>query len=150
MPRTFSLQPILSYRERVVDALMLALARLRRAEQETQAALASLRQSEQALFGELARRQVGMLDLTAIGGLRFQLRGVRDQIDSQDARLGELQAQIAARRSEITAAQQARKMLEKLRARERERWQMEEAHREAGERDDLYTARAHKSRPASG
>jgi len=44
----------------------------------------------------------------------------------------------------VVLAQQAKETLEKLKARERERWLAEEARREAAERDDIYIAQAYQ------
>lgn len=144
MARTFSLQPVLSYRERIAEALEMELGRLRATAQEIKAAIAALQRDEQESFDELARRQTGMLDLMAIEQLRGHLQNVQKQIEAHKARLAEMQKQIEAKREEVTAAQQDKETLEKLKEREENAWQAEVLRREAAERDDIYIAQAYR------
>ncbi len=144
MSRTFSLQPVLSYRERIAEALEMELGRLRATAQEIKAAIAALQRDEQASFDELARRQTGMLDLMAIEQLRGHLQNVQKQIEAQKTRLAEMEKQIEAKREEVTAAQQDKETLEKLKEREESAWQAEVLRREAAERDDIYIAQAYR------
>lgn len=57
MSLTFTLQPVLNYRQRIVESLEMALARLLRAEQDTLKDIAMLREVEHDLFADLAARQ---------------------------------------------------------------------------------------------
>ncbi|MBM4423062.1 MAG: hypothetical protein FJ030_06665 [Chloroflexi bacterium] len=144
MPKQFSLQPVLNYRHRIVESLEIALAQLLAAEQMLKVAIQKLHLAEQDLFGTLAQRQIGILDMMTINQLRAQIRGVQLQITALSRQLNDLQPQITAKRQEVVLAQQAKETLEKLKARERERWLAEEARREAAERDDIYIAQAYQ------
>lgn len=144
MARTFSLQPVLSYRERIAEALEMELGRLLATAQEIKAVITALQRDEQESFDELARRQTGMLDLMAIEQLRGHLQNVQKQIEAQKARLAEMQNQIEAKRQEVTTAQQDKETLEKLKEREENAWQAEVLRRETAERDDIYIAQAYR------
>ena len=120
------------------------MGRLLAAEQEIKAALAARQQNERDSLAELAERQTGVLDLTAIDQLRTHLQNLRNQIEAQNARLADMRKQIEAKREEVTAAQQDKETLEKLKEREESAWQAEVLRREAAERDDIYVAQAYR------
>ncbi len=144
MARTFSLQSVLSYRERIVETLEMELGRLLATERKIMAAIAALNRDEKETLAELARRQTGVLDLTAIDQLRGHLQNLHQQIEAQQKRLAEMQKQIEAKREEITTAQQEKETLDKLKEREEEAWQAELLRRETAERDDIYIAQAYR------
>ncbi len=142
MARKFSLQSVLSYRERTVELLEMQLAGLLAAERDLTILVAQLQATEQELFIDLARQQIGVLDLAAIEQARSQLLHLQRKIRVHRLRLAEVGAQIEARRAELVVAQQARETIEKLKEQEMEAWAAEIARREAVERDDQYIARA--------
>ncbi len=143
MAKKFSLQSVLSYRERAVELLEMQLAGLLTAERDLTTLVEQLQRTEQGLFVELARRQIGVLDLAAIEQARWQLLSLQRQIRDHRLRLAEVRAQIEAKHAEMVTAEQARETIEKLKEREMEAWAAEIARREAVERDDQYIARAY-------
>lgn len=144
MAKTFSLHAVLSLRQREVEILQMQLAGLLAAEQELTFSLRQVEHAERGLFVELARRQIGVLDLDAIDQVRWQLYSVQGQMRDYSQRIAEVRSQIEAKRCEILAAEQAKESLEKLKEREMTAWRAEAKRREEAERDDQYIARAYQ------
>ncbi len=142
----FSLQPVLDYRTSVVEALEIALAQIMRAQAEAEARLAALEAQESDLIAEIARRQRGLLDLAALAAGRARLRRVQEQVRQQMETVEHLRAQAAAKRTELVAAMQDEKILEKLKEHEQARLDAELARAEGRERDDLYVTRHRRSK----
>ena len=118
MSLTFTLQPVLNYRQRIVESLEMALARLLRAEQDTLKDIAMLREVEHDLFADLAARQQGLIDLTVVFQLRAQLKTVGARLAVHTRTLNEVRQQIANVRTEIVNAQQEKETLENLKAKD--------------------------------
>ena len=143
MAKKFSLQSVLSYRERAVELLELQLAGLLTEERNLNSLREQLQQTEHGVFADLARRQTGLLNLPSIDQVRWELLDLQRQIRDCLQRLADVEAQIEAKRAEMVAAEQAKETIEKLKEREMEAWAKEIARREAVERDDQYIARAY-------
>jgi flagellar export protein FliJ len=143
MAKSFSLQSVLSIRERAVELLEMQLAGLLAEERELKMRVEQLQRIEHGMFVDLARQQLGVLDLPFIEQVRWQLLNLQKQIRDHTRRLLDVEAQIEAKRKEIIRAEQAKETLEKLKEHEMEAWAAEIARREAVERDDQYIARAY-------
>lgn len=126
----------------------MSLARLLIKEQDTLKEITLSRALENDLFGELASRQQGLIDLTVVLQLRAQIKTVGARLAAQTQILNDVRQQIAKVRIEIVNAQQAKETLENLKAKEEAKWHLAEAAREARERDDIYIARAYRLQEA--
>lgn len=128
----FTLQPVLSYKENVVDLLERQLAQLLAERGRLQAILSALRSRRSETHTLLQREQRGTLCLDRIQQHRAYLEWLRERIAEEQRRLVELEARIAAKRDELVAVMQDKEMLERLKAKAEERFL---AHLEAQEAD---------------
>ena len=118
MERRFRLQSILNYRTDLEEALQLELGRLLGEAHVAREGIAALRgRSERALV-EAAERLAGPRpELAAVEQGFIYVDALAAQIEARETELAELSARVEAKRSEVVAAMQARKVLEKLKQR---------------------------------
>ena len=128
----FSLQPVLAYKESMVDLLERQLAQLLAERTRLQAVLSALRARRSETHVLLQREQRGTLRLGRIPQPRLYLGGLRERIEEGQRRLVELEARIDAKRGELVAMMQDKEMLERLKEKAEDRFL---AHLEAQEAD---------------
>jgi len=138
----FRLERVLQHRQREVDARSREVAAIQRALQEREDRLAQAGRQLQQCRAELAARRHGELDPGALQrATAWQEELVtRRQTAEQD---------LAAARLDLNAAQERlqqawrdREVLERLRQRQRQEWQQEEARRERRALDEIGAIRS--------
>ncbi len=142
MAPKFSLQPVLDYRQRRVEALEVELSQLQSEQQLGANFLDKLQDYQENLFKELQRQQNGDLDLTALNYLHANLRTVEDRIHKQQDFLKKLAAQVEEKRMEMINARQDEETLNKLKEKAFARYQEEQAREENRQQDDIYISQA--------
>jgi len=138
MPRVpFSLQPVLSYKESLVDVLERQLAQLFSARQAIQRALVTLHQERHQLHRRLVPERQGHLRLDRLLHCQIYLDWLGERIDERSKQLAEMDERIDEKRRELLSAMQEKQMLEKLRERAVERFMADLERREADLHDEI-------------
>ncbi|HHX43172.1 MAG TPA: flagellar export protein FliJ [Chloroflexi bacterium] len=123
MPKVpFSLQPVLAYKENLVDVLERQLAQLLAERTRLQATLSALEAQRADIHTLLQREQRGTLHLERIQRHRLYLAWLRERIESERRQLVALDARIVAKRDELVAVMQDKEMLERLKEKAAERF----------------------------
>lgn len=146
----FSLQPVLTYQENMVDLLERQLAQLLAERTSLQEVLRTLRLQLTETHTLLQREQRGRLRLEAIQQHRLFLEWLRERIETEQRTLEALEARIAAKRDELVAMMQDKKMLERLKEKAEERFAAHLESQEADLSDEIALAqfvRANKWEP---
>jgi len=133
----FPLQPVLAYKEDMVDLLERQLAQLLGERRRLQAVLSALRAQRSQMHVQLQREQRGTLRLERIQQYRLYLDLLRERIDDEQRRLAELEARIDAKRDELLAMMQDKEMLERLREKAEARFLTHLENQEADLNDEL-------------
>ncbi|HHX64370.1 MAG TPA: flagellar export protein FliJ [Chloroflexi bacterium] len=118
----FSLQPVLSYRESLVDMRTRELAHLERQRREAQERLDVLRRAQRETWAVLQDRRVGRVNMTEIQLYMRYLDRLRGAIHEVRAHLADLDRRIEAKRHELLKAVEDKKIMEKLRDKARQRF----------------------------
>ncbi|MBN1267445.1 MAG: flagellar export protein FliJ [Anaerolineales bacterium] len=146
MPPKFSLQPVLDYRHRRVEAMEIELGRMMREKNRAEEKLRSFFTRQHEVLEEIRIVQEGDLDIQRIRQLYNGLRNLQKMIDNQKIILTEMMQRIEEKRKKIVNARQDEETLEILKDKEEERILVEENRKENALRDDIYIAQAyHKS-----
>jgi flagellar export protein FliJ len=149
MPPKFSLQSVLEFRHKRVEALEIELGQIMAAYHEAQAFLAKLHEYRQHLFGELGQRQEGEINLMALQQVRTNVKLVEQRLLQQMEEIAKLERQVQAKREDVVLARQGEETLVTLKNKETERFKAEEVQREGRLQDDIYIAQAFR-RAANG
>ena len=135
----FKLQKILEYREQLEDQARVALARIQQLyieeERRSEALKALLSEQETTLYSN------ALLPAGERWLLEHFIRGVRDDLQSSQIRLRTLAQMMAEAQQTLRARAKDKKILEKLKARQRERYEIEERSKEQRSYDETATLR---------
>lgn len=143
----FTLQPVLEYRHRRVEALEIELGRMLREQKRAEDRLQALTTRQYELLEEMRALQEGSLDMKRIHQIYNGLRNLQRLINEQKQVLADIQARIDQQRSKVVRAKQDEETLEILKEKEEDRFLEEEKRKEEAARDDIYIAQAfHKNR----
>jgi flagellar FliJ protein len=118
----FSLQPVLSYRESLVDMRTRELAHLETMRRQARAHLDALRQARHDAWLVLQQKRVGsvnMVEMAYYGRYLERLEGIIDEAAQHVVTLNE---RVEAKRQELLDAVEQKKILEKLRDKARQRF----------------------------
>jgi len=137
----FSLQPVLSYKESLVDLFERQLAQLFATRKAVETMLMSLYQERHQIHHLLATERRGVLQLDRLWHHQVYLDWLAERIHEQERQLAQLGQWIEEKRRELLAAMQEKRMLEKLKEKATERFMVEQEHREADFYDEMATAR---------
>ena len=137
----FSLQPVLSYKESLVDLFERQLAQLFATRKAVEIVLVSLYQERQEIRRRLVAERQGLLQLDRLWHYQVYLDWLGERIDEQERQLARLDEQIEEKRSELLGAMQEKRILEKLKEKATERFMLQQEHREADFYDEMATAR---------
>src|SRR5690348_13475533 len=139
----FSLQSVLNHRSEIEQVNQRALAHLQAQMQQLKTALADLNNSVQSDLTDLRQnRLTGPLEISYLTGHRRYMLVVQRRATEMVQRMTLLQRQIDAAHGELVEAARQRKILEKLRDRQKSRWIADQTRRELAELDDLTMRRA--------
>jgi flagellar FliJ protein len=136
----FTLQPVLSYKENMVDLLERQLAQLLAERRRMQATLGALRAQRSEIHVLLQREQRGTLRLERIQQYRLYLEWLKERIEEEQRRLAELEGRIAAKREELLAMMQDKEMLERLKEKAEDRFLAHLESQEADFNDEIALA----------
>jgi flagellar export protein FliJ len=144
MAPTFSLQSVLEYRHSRVEVLEVQLGGLIQTQKRGITFLETLKDSQGRIFNQLNECQQGDLDLFLLSRLRSSLKVVKERITHQQEALRELSVQVESKRDEVITAKQGEEALVKLKDKEIERYQLEQAQEDIRQQDDIYNTRAYQ------
>ena len=135
----FQLEGVLRHRQRVekerMRDLALAQTEMSRLEAELNALNLEVRQST----GDVRDRLVGRLDMTYLAAHRRYMLGMQRKAVALAQKMAAQQRLVDDARKALTEAAKQRKILEKLRERQQQRWAADQALREAHDLDELTT-----------
>ena len=137
----FSLQPVLSYKESLVDLFGRQLAQLFSERKVIETALVALHQERRQMRVRVVVERQGVLHLDRLWHYQVYLDWLGERIDEREKELAEMDARIEEKRRELLAAMQEKRMLEKLKERATERFMAEMERREATLHDEIATTR---------
>lgn len=137
----FSLQPVLSYKESLVDLFGRQLAQLFSERKVIETVLVALHQERNQTHGRLVEERHGVLHLDRLWHYQVYLDWLGERIDEREKELAEMDARIEEKRRELLSAMQEKRMLEKLQEKARERFMAELERREATLHDEIATTR---------
>src|SRR5437763_11947465 len=139
----FSLQSVLNHRTQIEQDKQRALAGLQSQMQKQKVALADLNNSVQSDMNDLRQnRLTGKLEVSYLTGHRRYMLVLQRRATEMVQRMTLLQRQIDAAHAELVEAAKQRKILEKLRDRQKSRWIADHTRRELAELDDMTMRRA--------
>jgi flagellar FliJ protein len=135
----FKLQKVLEYREQLEDQAKVALARIQQLyieeERRSEALQALLAEQESKLYSN------ALLPAGERWLLEHFIRGVREDLQSSQMRLRTLAQMMAEAQKTLRERARDKKILEKLKARQRERHEREERSKEQRSYDETATLR---------
>jgi len=135
----FKLQKILEYREQLEDQARVALARIQQLyieeERRSEALKELLTEQETKLYSN------ALLPTGERWLLEHFIRGVREDLQSSQMRLRTLAQMMAEAQKTLRERAKDKKILEKLKARQRERYELEERSKEQRSYDEIATLR---------
>ena len=135
----FKLQKVLEYREQLEDQAKVTLARIQQLhieeERRNEALKVLLAEQEHKLYSN------ALLPAGERWLLEHFIRGVRDDLQSSHMRLRTLAQMVAEARKTLLERARDKKILEKLKARQRERHELEERTKEQRSYDETATLR---------
>lgn len=141
LPRTFTLQPVLTLKEQREEQLQLTLATRLTAEEEARGALARLHDERDRQLRALEAVTCGPLDLTTLDSADSYLDYVAGRLVEQTAAADEATAATLAARDALKVAAQERKALEQLREQQRAALRRHVNRLEAGQADETAISR---------
>ena len=141
----FKLEGVLRHRERIEQDRQRELAIV-------QADMVQLQNELRAFNGEVQRnvaaargQLVGKLDMGYLAAHRRYMLGMQRKVHDLAQRMAAQQQRVDEARRNLTEATKQKKILEKLRERQQERWAAEQNRREAGALDELTTQLSYQS-----
>jgi flagellar export protein FliJ len=141
MPFRFSLEGVLSFRKNVEHAEELALNRILQEIATTQQQLQQL-QTDHRLLREQRDRDLARSQPAAyLAELTKKEQYIERAVESTQAQLQELDTKREAQLAVLRAAQQDREVLDEVRKRKYDTYQLEQNHREQKTLDDLFLSR---------
>ena len=141
----FKLEGVLRQREHLERRRRRELAVANAQLQSLQAELRALNDDLQQIGQEMRQSHLtGRLDLSLLTAHRRYVLGMQRKAANLVQRLALAQRQVDAARQVLAEAAKQRRIIEKLRERQYERWQAEMALREAVEMDEITTQLSHR------
>jgi len=116
----FRLQTVLRHAEKDEQRLQLELAWLKIQKQEKQSQLEALMEARETTRKEFISRSKGAVDLDRIMVLRQHLESLDEQIAVKQEELAQIETKVTEKTSEVIEAMKKRRILEKLREREKD------------------------------
>lgn len=136
----FQLEGVLRHRERLEKDRQRDLAAAQAEMVRLNAELQALNQDVQQSTADVRDHHlVGRLDLGFLAAHRRYMLGMQRKVIAVAERMGQQQVAVDAARRALAEASKQRKILEKLKGRQQQRWAAGLARREAGELDELTT-----------
>jgi flagellar FliJ protein len=131
----FALQPVLDHRKRIEDQKQLVVAARKRALDEAQAELTRLN-AEFRTYAQRLRKEHGKLETSELQAIYAHLQFVDRCTVEQLKIVAERRVALDRAREELLAASKEKKVVEKLKERRKESFELEEERIEQKELDD--------------
>jgi len=135
--KPFSLDTVLSYRQRLEDIAKNNLAKARQAEQAIQAQLTEQRDSYAVLTAHIERVQQEGIGITELIHHEDHLTYIKDKISSLEKNLTKKRDQVARTRQELLGKSRDRQVMEKLKERQNSAWRQHLNKKEAAILDEI-------------
>ncbi|MGE3909715.1 MAG: flagellar export protein FliJ [Chloroflexota bacterium] len=146
----FRLQSVLDYRSGLVDRARQELATLQARLNEAEAALLALQRAERnAIRQQGAMQMSGTLDLPEITRLLEYAEVLAARIIEQRGVVAQCQQDVDVQQQKMIALAKDARALEKLRERQLEEYQQEDARRERAETSEIASTRHQRAQVAS-
>jgi flagellar FliJ protein len=135
---TFSFAGVLRHREHVEQECQRAVAGVQQRMREAQDALRELDQSMQGNIADVRNnRLVGRLDMGFLAAHRRYIASVQRKGTTMAQKMALIQRELDTARAALSEAAKQRKILEKLREKQLQRWTMEKDRKESAELDEI-------------
>jgi len=135
---TFPLAGVLRDREHVEQECQRTVAGVHQRMREAQDALRELDQTMQGNIADVRNnRLVGRLDMGFLAAHRRYIASVQRKGTAMAQKMALIQRELDAARAALSEAAKQRKILEKLREKQLERWKLERDRKEAAELDEI-------------
>jgi len=118
----FGFEPLLAHRRHEEERAQKSLFSAQMALRQAQEGLRRVRKERRSSILELQRRQIGKVDPAAITMALHFISQLTDQLEAERRSVVQAQQRVAAKRQALVAAVTRRKMLEKLKEKERKRY----------------------------
>jgi flagellar FliJ protein len=135
----FNLEGVLRHRERIEQDRQRDLAVVQAEMVKLQTELRGFNAEVQQNIAAARNQLVGRLDMAYLAAHRRYMLGMQRKVHDLAQRMAAQQHKVDEARRALTEASKQKKMLEKLRERQQERWTAEQNRREAGALDELTT-----------
>ncbi|HSZ54220.1 MAG TPA: flagellar export protein FliJ [Tepidisphaeraceae bacterium] len=135
----FKLEGVLRHRERIEQDRQRDLALVQADMGQLQAELRAFNVDVQRNVSAARNQLVGKLDMGYLAAHRRYMLGMQRKVHDLAQRMAAQQQKVDEARSALTDATKQKKILEKLRERQQQRWAAEHNRREAGALDELTT-----------
>lgn len=126
----FNLQVLLDYRKRVEEGIQIELSDVQRKLKEERQLLVSYREEKNFYEEELVRREEREIDVEEGILYRDYLKGMRAKIKKQEEIVARMRVELDKKREELLAVTKNRKILEKVKEKDWEKFARELARRE--------------------
>ena len=126
----FNLQVLLDYRKRVEEGIQIELSDVQRKLEEEKQLLISYREEKNFYEEELARREEREIDVEEGILYRDYLKGMRAKIKKQEEIVARMRVELDKKREELLALTKNRKILEKVKEKDWEKFARDLARRE--------------------
>ena len=141
----FKLEGVLRHRERIEHDRQRDLAIVQAEMVLLQNELRAFNAEVQRNIGAARSQLIGKLDMAYLAAHRRYMLGMQRKVHDLAQRMAAQQQRVDEARRNLTEATKQKKILEKLRERQRERWATEQNRREAGALDELTTQLSYQS-----
>jgi flagellar FliJ protein len=135
----FKLDGVLRHRERIEQDRQRNLAFVHSEMVKLQGELRSFNAEAQRNIAAVRTHLVGKLDMAYLAAHRRYMLGMQRKVHDLAQRMAAQQQKVDEARRALTEATKQKKILEKLRERQQQRWLVEQNRREAGALDELTT-----------
>ena len=126
----FNLQVLLDYRKRVEEGIQIELSHVQRKLEEEKQLVTSYREEKNFYEEELLRREEREIDVEEGILYRDYLKGMRAKIKKQEEIVTRMRVELDKKREELLAVTKNRKILEKVKEKDWEKFARELARRE--------------------
>ncbi len=126
----FNLQVLLDYRKRVEEGIQIELSHVQRKLEEEKQLVISYREEKNFYEEELLRREEREIDVEEGILYRDYLKGMRAKIKKQEEIVTRMRVELDKKREELLAVTKNRKILEKVKEKDWEKFARELARRE--------------------
>jgi flagellar FliJ protein len=135
----FKLEGVLRHRERIEQDRQRDLALVQAEMSQLQTELRAFNVDVQRNVSAARNQLVGKLDMGYLAAHRRYMLGMQRKVHDLAQRMAAQQQKVDEARSALTDATKQKKILEKLRERQQQRWAAKQSLREAGALDELTT-----------